>query len=229
MFAAAVARNPDGDIIRYFDGRITLRELDELSDAFAAGILDAGFAAGERVAHLPAERAPVRDRADRHLEGRRHRGVDQPDEPGARAASSCCRTPGRPCWSACRACTGTSRAKVRGRTRAVRTVITTSELEYQTRADPRIFGGVERIACAGTLDMAELLERFRGQAPAAGVARPGRRGLPDLHLGHHRSAQGRDDHAPQRGVQRPGLPGLDRPRPATTWCSGWRRCSTSPG
>ena len=57
MFAAAVARDPDGDIIRYFDGRITLRELDELTDAFAAGILDAGFAPGDRLADLPAERA----------------------------------------------------------------------------------------------------------------------------------------------------------------------------
>jgi long-chain acyl-CoA synthetase len=50
MFRATVARNPDGDIIRYFDGRITLRELDGLTDAFAAGITDAGFASGERVA-----------------------------------------------------------------------------------------------------------------------------------------------------------------------------------
>jgi long-chain acyl-CoA synthetase len=50
---------------------------------------------------------------------------------------------------------------------AVRTVITTSELEYQTRNEPRIFAGVERIACEGTLDMAGLLERFAGQAPPA--------------------------------------------------------------
>jgi long-chain acyl-CoA synthetase len=50
MFKASVDRNPDGDIIRYFDGRITFGELDQLTDAFAAGILDAGFAIGERVA-----------------------------------------------------------------------------------------------------------------------------------------------------------------------------------
>ena len=30
MFRASVSRNPDGDIIRYFGGRITVRELDEL-------------------------------------------------------------------------------------------------------------------------------------------------------------------------------------------------------
>ena len=48
MFMAAVARNPDGDAIRYFDGRITLRELDELTDALAAGLLDSGFSRGDR-------------------------------------------------------------------------------------------------------------------------------------------------------------------------------------
>src|SRR5919204_5444 len=42
MFAAAVSRAPDADVIRYFDGRISLRELDELSDAFAVGLTDAG-------------------------------------------------------------------------------------------------------------------------------------------------------------------------------------------
>src|SRR5947207_2578071 len=38
MFRASVSRNPDGDIIRYFGGRITARELDELSDAFAVAL-----------------------------------------------------------------------------------------------------------------------------------------------------------------------------------------------
>ena len=43
-------RNPDGDAIRYFGGRISYRQLDELTDAFAAGLLDTGFGAGDRVA-----------------------------------------------------------------------------------------------------------------------------------------------------------------------------------
>jgi long-chain acyl-CoA synthetase len=50
MFRAAVESNPDGDAIRYFDGRITYRELDQLTDAFAAGLADTGFATGDRVA-----------------------------------------------------------------------------------------------------------------------------------------------------------------------------------
>ena len=39
MFAATVARHPDGDAIRYFDGRITFGELDALTDAFAAALI----------------------------------------------------------------------------------------------------------------------------------------------------------------------------------------------
>ena len=50
MFRASVGRNPDGDIIRYFGGRITARELDELSDAFAVALLELGVRAGDRVA-----------------------------------------------------------------------------------------------------------------------------------------------------------------------------------
>src|SRR5437763_1034821 len=50
MFRASVSRNPGGDIIRYFGGRITARELDELSDAFAVALAALGVRAGDRVA-----------------------------------------------------------------------------------------------------------------------------------------------------------------------------------
>ena len=46
MFAATVARHPDGDAIRYFDGRITFGELDALTDAFAAALISAGLRPG---------------------------------------------------------------------------------------------------------------------------------------------------------------------------------------
>ena len=50
MFKASVARSADGDAIRYFDGRITYRELDELTDAFGAALVDGGLQRGDRVA-----------------------------------------------------------------------------------------------------------------------------------------------------------------------------------
>ena len=50
MFRASARRNPDGDAIRYFGGRITVRELDELSDAFAVALAGLGVQPGDRVA-----------------------------------------------------------------------------------------------------------------------------------------------------------------------------------
>ena len=63
-------------------------------------------------------------------------------------------------------------SKVVPGTKVPRPVITTSELEYQTRNDPRIFQGVERIACEGAEDMAGLLEQIHGQAPPAVTLAP---------------------------------------------------------
>jgi long-chain acyl-CoA synthetase len=49
----------------------------------------------------------------------------------------------------------------------VQTVITTSELDFQTRNDPRVFAGIERIEGDGPLDLRQLLDRFAGQRPPA--------------------------------------------------------------
>ena len=43
-------RRPDRAAIKYFDGVITRRELDEISDALACGLLANGFEAGDRLA-----------------------------------------------------------------------------------------------------------------------------------------------------------------------------------
>ncbi len=47
----------------------------------------------------------------------------------------------------------------------VETVITTSELEYQQRHDPRLFAGIARSRHEGTLDMSELIAAHRGKGP----------------------------------------------------------------
>ena len=112
----------------------------------------------------------------------------------------------------------------------VRMVVTTSELEFQTAQRRSASSPASSaIASADTVDMAELLARHaRRRRPPPIDARRRRHRVPDLHVGDDRAAEGRDDHAPQRRVQRPDLPGLDRPRRATTSCSASRRCSTSP-
>lgn len=163
MFAAAVARDPDGGIIRYFDGRITLRELDELTDAFAAAIVDAGFTPGERVA-VYLQNVPQFVIAQ--IGCWKAGGIAVSINPmnKERELTELLTDSGATVLVCLQSLYRDVAAAVVPGTE-VRTVITTSELEYQTRDDPRIFAGVERIACEGTLDMAELLARFRGQAP----------------------------------------------------------------
>ena len=165
MFRAAVARDPHGEIIRYFDGRISLCELDGLTDAFAAALVDGGFAPGERVA-LYLQNVPQFLIAQ--IGTWKAGGIAVSINPmyRDRELAELLTDSGATVLVALQSLHRDVAANVVPAT-AVRTVITTSELEYQTVDDPRIFAGVERIACEGTLDMAEALEGFRGQAPPA--------------------------------------------------------------
>jgi len=165
MFKAAVARDPDGVIIRYFDGQISLRELDGLTDAFAAAIVDAGFTPGERVA-VYLQNVPQFLIAQ--IGTWKAGGIAVSINPmnKQRELTELLTDSGATVLVAMESLYRDVASKVVPGTK-VRTVITTSELEYQTRNDPRIFAGVERIACEGAEDMAGLLERFAGQAPPA--------------------------------------------------------------
>ena len=171
MFQAAVARNPQGDAIRYFDGRITLRQLDELTDAFAAGLLDSGFSRGDRVA-LYLQNVPqfVIGMVGTWKAGgiavninpmNRERELELLLQDSGSRVLVCLESLYRDVASTVVARTG------------VQTVITTSELEYQTRNDPRAFPGTQRIASEDTVDLAGLLARFRGATPPPVTFDPG--------------------------------------------------------
>ncbi|WP_435121343.1 class I adenylate-forming enzyme family protein [Amycolatopsis thermoflava] len=158
MFRASVARDPDGDILRYFGGRITLRELDELTDAFAAGITDAGFRPGERVA-IYAQNVPqfVIAQVGTWKAGGIAVSVNPMNrgrELGQLLADS-----GATVLVTLQSLWHEVAAEVVPGT-AVRTVLTTSELEY--RAEPG-----SPVECPGTVDLAGMLARFRGVAPPA--------------------------------------------------------------
>jgi long-chain acyl-CoA synthetase len=162
MFRATAERVPDADAIRYFDGRITYRELDALTDAFAAGLLDAGFTPGERVA-LYLQNVPqfVIGLVGAWKAG----GIGVSINPmnRARELELLLTDSGATVLVCLESLHRDVAAEVLPRT-SVRTVFTTSELEYQTAGDPRAFAGSERIACEGTVDLAGMLARFRGQS-----------------------------------------------------------------
>lgn len=163
MFAAAVARDPDGDAIRYFDGRISWRQLDALTDAFAAGLVDTGFAPGDRVA-LFLQNVPQFVIAQ--LGTWKAGGIAVSVNPmnRARELAELLVDSGARVLVCLESLYRDVAQQVVADT-AVQTVLTTSELEYQTRNDPRVFTGAARLDCAGAVDLAGWLARFAGQAP----------------------------------------------------------------
>lgn len=170
MFRASVDANSGGDIIRYFDGRITLRELDEMTDAFAAGICGSGFCPGGRVA-IYIQNMPQFIIA---LIGTwKAGGIVVPVNPmnRERELEQLLTDSDATILVALESLYQDVARAVVSKT-AVQTVITTSELEHQTRSDARIFAGVKRAECPGTIDMAGLLQRFRGQPPPDVILRP---------------------------------------------------------
>jgi long-chain acyl-CoA synthetase len=162
MFRSAVRRSPDAPVLKYFDGRITMTELDKLSDAFATALLAHGFAAGDRLA-LFLQNVPQFVIAT--VAAWKAGGIVVPVNPmyrerelatvltdcGARAVV--CLESGHPVVSAAA---------------TTELIFTTSELEYQTRNDPRVFGSPARVRPEGTLDMATLIAEHRdGRPPEA--------------------------------------------------------------
>ncbi len=163
MFNASVSRNPDSDFIRYFGGRITGRELDELTDAFAVALRDLGVSPGDRVA-LYLQNIP--QFVIGMLATWKAAGVAVPVNPmnRARELDAILRDSGARVLVCLQSLYRDVAAAVVGNT-DVSAVVTTSELEYRARDDQRVFAGVEPVACEGAYDMTGLIDRFRGQEP----------------------------------------------------------------
>ena len=163
MFGATVQRDPDRAAIRYFDGALSRRELDELSGAFAAGLADAGLQAGDRVA-LFLQNVPQFIIA--MLGTWKAGGIAVAVNPmnKERELDLILRDCGATALVCLEELYRDVAAGVVGGT-SVKLVITTSALEYQTRNDERVLGGIQRARGDSTQDMTEMMARFRGQQP----------------------------------------------------------------
>jgi long-chain acyl-CoA synthetase len=160
MFRAGVARDPSAVALTYFDGSITRQELDELSDGLAAGLLANGFAPGDRLA-VYLQNVPqfvIAMVATWKAGGimvsinpmnRERELAYQLNDSGAKVLL-------------CLESLYDSVARKVVPDTDVQLVLTTSELEYQTRNDDRLFGSVSRARHEGTTDLAELIEANRG-------------------------------------------------------------------
>jgi len=163
MFRAGVARDPSAVALKYFDGTITRAELDELSDALAAGLLANGFVAGDRLAvYLQNVPQFVIAMVATWKAG----GVMVSINPMSRVRelSYLLKDSGAKVLLALESLYDEVGRQVVPDT-DVELVLTTSELEFQTRADERLFKGMTRQRHEGTTDLVELMDAHRGEVP----------------------------------------------------------------
>jgi long-chain acyl-CoA synthetase len=163
MFRAGLARDPDGDALKYFDGTLSRQELDRLSDALAAGLLANGFSAGDRLAvYLQNVPQFVIAMVATWKAG----GVMVSINPMSRKRelSYLLKDSGATALVLLEALYDEVAREVVPDT-DVRLVLTTSELEFQTRNDPRLFAGTRRQRHEGTTDLLEFIEQHRGEQP----------------------------------------------------------------
>ncbi|KOS56608.1 acyl-CoA synthetase [Rhodococcus rhodochrous KG-21] len=160
---ARVDADPDGKAIAYFDGVLTTRETDELSDALAVAFAARGVQRGDRVGiylqNVPqyaltllalwklGAAALVLNPMYRRAELRRL--VDDAEIVGM-------------------VCADTAVAETADTVRdsSVRWIVSTSDLDFQSRDDARVFPTTDRAVAAPDGDLVELIEQYRGRRPS---------------------------------------------------------------
>jgi long-chain acyl-CoA synthetase len=163
MFRAGVARDPSAVALTYFDGSLTRQELDELSDGLASGLLANGFQAGDRLAvYLQNVPQFVIAMVATWKAG----GVMVSINPMSRQRelSYLLKDSGATVLVSLESLYDQIGREVVPDT-DVRLVLTTSELEFQTRNDERLFAGLSRQRHEGTTDFSEFIAEHRGTVP----------------------------------------------------------------
>lgn len=164
LFDASLARAPRTELVRYFDGVLSLAELDELSDAFAVALRDRGFAQGDRLAtylqNIPQVLVAV-------VGTWKAGGIVVSINPMSRQRELAT------LLTDCEATAILAQDDLWEQVAAevvpdssARIAWTTSPLEFQTRHDERLFAGMTRTRADGTEDLGEVLAGARGREPA---------------------------------------------------------------
>ena len=168
MFRDAVRRAAGRPALHYFDATLSYRQLDALSDGFAALLVGQGFARGDRLAiylqNVPQFAIAV-------LAAWKAGGIAVPINPMNRTRElglvlADCRPRALVCHGSLHEQV-VSRLEGTAREALPPLVYTTSALDFQQRRDPRLFGAVRRVAVPGIPDLMGAIEAAQGRKPPA--------------------------------------------------------------
>ena len=164
VFEASLAAAPDAVAIRYFDGVLTFADLDAASDALAVGLAEAGFAPGDRMGlYVQNDPAFVIGLLGAWKAGGAAVAINPMNK--ARELTYLLTDSGATALLCLEELyTSVARDVLPGT--QVRTVVTCSALDRQSRDDPRVLGDVKRDRPEGTLDLEELVATHAGREPA---------------------------------------------------------------
>ncbi|MGW1681350.1 AMP-binding protein [Saccharopolyspora sp. NPDC002376] len=170
LFRAAVARAPETTAIRYFDGQLTLADVDAASDALAVALQDNGFQPGDRlgvyVQNNPAFVIAV-------VAAWKTGGAAVVINPmnKARELSYLLTDSGANALVCLDELHPVAREVLASGATQVSTVITCSARDWQTRNDPRVMPQAE-VGRGQKLDLLELIDRYAGRTPVADPPSP---------------------------------------------------------
>ncbi|HEY2096582.1 MAG TPA: AMP-binding protein, partial [Pseudonocardia sp.] len=172
MFAASVARAPDTEAIRYFDGVLTMADLDAASDALAVGLAGQGFQPGDRLAvYVQNNPAFVVGLLGAWKAGGAAVAINPMNK--ARELTYLLTDSGATALLCLEELyESVAKGVIETGETQVRSVITASPLDWQTRNDPRLFADARKTRHDGTLDLLELIEGNAGRKPDAPAPKP---------------------------------------------------------
>jgi len=172
LFRASVARAPDTEAIRYFDGVLTLAELDSASDALAVGLVAQGFQPGDRLAvYVQNNPAFVVGLLGAWKAGGAAVAINPMNK--ARELTYLLTDSGATALLCLEELyESVAKGVIETGDTQVRSVITASPLDWQTRNDPRLFADARKTRHDGTLDLLELIEGNAGRKPDAPAPKP---------------------------------------------------------
>jgi long-chain acyl-CoA synthetase len=173
LFAASLRRAPETQAIRYFDGVLTLADLDAASDALAVGLQSRGFQPGDRLAvYVQNNPAFVVGLLGAWKAGGVAVAIN-PMNKGRELTYLLADSGATALLCLDELYQAVAREVIAsGEGVKVDTVITCSALDWQTRNDPRLFGDTTAIRAEGTLDLLELISANTGGRPDTPAPKP---------------------------------------------------------